>query len=164
MSSGAMVKALGVDTGTSKSEVSQICKDLDQEVATWLRCHRRAFEWFGGVVRRVMEDYSRRKHETGGYEFVNKVTGGRIPKEYIPSVDAGCQEAMQNGRRFDLVILDLTIPDGLGGADTVRGSAKSDNLIGNEALTPIQHVSRDGSAGSSAGWGRADRVRRHSSR
>src|SRR4029453_8270043 len=33
----------------------------------------------------------------GGYEFANKVTGGRIPKEYIPSVDAGCQEAMEFG-------------------------------------------------------------------
>ena len=33
----------------------------------------------------------------GGYEFVNKVTGGRIPREYIPSVDAGCKEAMQAG-------------------------------------------------------------------
>ncbi|WP_433477575.1 elongation factor G [Spirillospora sp. CA-142024] len=32
-----------------------------------------------------------------GYEFVNRVTGGRIPKEFIPSVDAGCQEAMQTG-------------------------------------------------------------------
>ena len=29
---------------------------FDQEVATWLRCHRRAFEWFGGVVRRVVLD------------------------------------------------------------------------------------------------------------
>ena len=31
------------------------------------------------------------------YEFVNAVTGGRIPKEYIPAVDAGIKEAMQFG-------------------------------------------------------------------
>ncbi len=33
----------------------------------------------------------------GGYEFIDKITGGVIPKEYIPSVDAGIQEALQSG-------------------------------------------------------------------
>jgi elongation factor G len=33
----------------------------------------------------------------GGYEFVDKITGGRIPKEYIPSVDQGIQESLTSG-------------------------------------------------------------------
>jgi elongation factor G len=33
----------------------------------------------------------------GGYEFIDKVTGGRIPKEYIPSVDAGIQQSLDAG-------------------------------------------------------------------
>ncbi|MFM8842683.1 MAG: elongation factor G, partial [Actinomycetota bacterium] len=50
----------------------------------------------------------------GGYEFVNKVTGGRVPKEYIPSVDAGCQEAMQSGplAGYPLTDVQVTLLDG----------------------------------------------------
>ncbi|MCP2325627.1 elongation factor G [Hamadaea flava] len=48
------------------------------------------------------------------YEFVNGVTGGRIPKEYIPSVDAGAQDAMQYGvlAGYPLVGVKLTLVDG----------------------------------------------------
>ncbi|MDQ1604639.1 MAG: elongation factor [Actinomycetota bacterium] len=50
----------------------------------------------------------------GGYEFVNSVTGGRIPREYIPSVDTGCQEAMEFGvlAGYPLVDVKVTLRDG----------------------------------------------------
>ena len=48
------------------------------------------------------------------YEFVNKVTGGRVPREYIPSVDQGAQEAMQYGilAGYPLVGIKVTLTDG----------------------------------------------------
>jgi elongation factor G len=49
-----------------------------------------------------------------GYEFVNAVSGGRIPKEYIPSVDAGCQDAMEFGvlAGYPLTGVKVTLLDG----------------------------------------------------
>ena len=49
-----------------------------------------------------------------GYEFVNKISGGRIPREYIPSVDAGAQEAMEYGvlAGYPLVDVKVTLRDG----------------------------------------------------
>ncbi|WP_200763233.1 elongation factor G [Nitrosophilus alvini] len=49
-----------------------------------------------------------------GYEFVNQITGGVIPKEYIPAVDKGIQEAMQNGvvAGYPVVDVKATLYDG----------------------------------------------------
>ena len=50
----------------------------------------------------------------GGYEFINKITGGRIPTEYIPAVDQGVQEAMASGvlAGYPLVDVRITLTDG----------------------------------------------------
>jgi len=49
-----------------------------------------------------------------GYEFVNEIVGGTVPKEYIPAVDKGVQEQLQNGviAGYPLVDIKVTLYDG----------------------------------------------------
>ncbi len=67
-----------------------------------------------GQFAKVQIDVFPTEAAEGGYVFENKVTGGRIPKEYIPSVDAGCQEAMENGvlAGYPMVDVTVTLQDG----------------------------------------------------
>ena len=44
-----------------------------------------------------------------GYEFVNKIVGGVIPKEYIPAVDKGVREQMQNGILAGYPVMDVRV-------------------------------------------------------
>ncbi len=49
-----------------------------------------------------------------GFEFVNAISGGSVPREYIPAVGKGCEEAMQNGvmAGFPMVDIKVTLVDG----------------------------------------------------
>jgi len=67
-----------------------------------------------GQYGRVIIDIEPTGGGDGGYEFVNSVTGGRIPREYIPSVDAGVQDAMEYGvlAGYPMVDVKVTLQDG----------------------------------------------------
>ena len=72
--------------------------------------------------------------ESATYKFENSVTGGRVPKEYIPSVDAGIQDAMQYGfvAGFPLVNIKATLEDGA--YHDVDSSEMAFKLAGSQVL------------------------------
>jgi elongation factor G len=67
-----------------------------------------------GQYAKVMINLEPTGGDGGGYEFENKITGGRVPREYIPSVDAGCQEAAEFGvlAGYPMVDVKVTLTDG----------------------------------------------------
>ncbi|PKK12855.1 elongation factor G [Thermomonospora sp. CIF 1] len=67
-----------------------------------------------GQYGRVVIDLEPLGDGNDGYEFENNITGGRIPREFIPSVDAGCQEAAEFGvlAGYPMVGVKVTLQDG----------------------------------------------------
>jgi elongation factor G len=77
--------------------------------------HKKQTGGSGQFARVVIDLEPLGKSEDGAtYEFENKVTGGRVPREYIPSVDQGAQEAMQYGilAGYPLVGIKVRLTDG----------------------------------------------------
>ena len=84
----------------------------------------------------------------GGFEFVDKVTGGVIPKEYIPAVDAGIQEAMNSGVLAGFPIVDVRVTLDLRVLPRRR-------LVGDGLQDRRLHGLQEGGAGSPPGSSRA---------
>jgi elongation factor G len=70
----------------------------------------------------------------GGYEFVDKITGGVIPKEYIPAVDAGIQEALTNGVLAGYPMVDVRVTLVFGSFHEVDSSEMAFKIAGSMAV------------------------------
>jgi elongation factor G len=70
----------------------------------------------------------------GGYEFVDKITGGVIPKEYIPAVDAGIQEAITNGVLAGYPMVDIRVTLTFGSYHDVDSSEMAFKIAGSMAV------------------------------
>jgi elongation factor G len=69
-----------------------------------------------------------------GYEFVDKIVGGKIPKEYIPAVDAGIQEAMGSGILAGYPVVDIKIELIDGSYHDVDSSERAFKIAGSMAF------------------------------
>ena len=70
----------------------------------------------------------------GGYEFVDKISGGVIPKEYIPSVDAGIQEALTSGILAGYPTVDVRVTLTFGSYHDVDSSEMAFKIAGSMAI------------------------------
>ncbi|WP_277501375.1 elongation factor G [Nocardioides sp. ChNu-99] len=111
-----MKREFRVEATVGKPQVAYR-ETLRRKVANHSYTHKKQTGGSGQFAKVVISLEPSLDPETGhgaGYEFVNAVSGGRVPREYIPSVDQGAQEAMQFGvlAGYPMVDVKVTLEDG----------------------------------------------------
>ncbi|SEC45042.1 translation elongation factor 2 (EF-2/EF-G) [Nocardioides exalbidus] len=111
-----MKREFKVEATVGKPQVAYR-ETIRRKVENYSYTHKKQTGGSGQFAKIVISIEPNIDPETGtgaGYEFVNAVSGGRVPKEYIPSVDQGAQEALQFGIKagFPMVDVKVTLEDG----------------------------------------------------
>jgi len=125
-----LTREFGVDANVGKPRVSYretITKKIKQDTRYVKQTGGRG--QYGHVVLEV------EPAETGqGYEFVNSIVGGVIPKEYIPAVDRGIQDAMKSGVAAGYPMVDIKVNLVFGSYHDVDSSEQAFYIAGSMAF------------------------------
>ena len=97
---------------------------------------------FAKVVITLEPSIDPETRQGAGYEFINNVSGGRIPREYIPSVDQGGQDAMEFGvlAGYPMVDVKFTLEDGA--YHDVDSSELAFKIAGNQAFKEAARMAK----------------------
>ncbi|MEV5652768.1 elongation factor G [Nocardia sp. NPDC052254] len=155
-----MKREFKVEANVGKPQVAYretITKNVDKHEYT----HKKQTGGSGQFARVIIGLEPFTGEDGATYEFENKVTGGRVPREYIPSVDAGIQDAMQYGvlAGYPLVNLKAKLLDGayhevdssemafkIAGAQALKEAARKagpvilEPLMAVEVITPEDYM------------------------
>ena len=106
-----MLREFNVDASVGKPQVAYR-ETISAPVSKFTYTHKKQT---GGSGQYAEITFDLEPNTPGkGYEFASEVSGGRIPREYIPAVDSGMQDAMTTGplAGFPVVDLKVTLTDG----------------------------------------------------
>jgi elongation factor G len=126
-----MLREFKVDANVGKPQVAYretITKTVEKEEMKYVR-QTGGRGQYGHVVITVEPT-----GPGGGYEFIDKISGGVIPKEYIPSVDHGIQEALTNGVLAGYPMVDLRVILTFGSYHDVDSSEMAFKIAGSMAV------------------------------
>ena len=135
-----MKREFSVEANVGKPQVAYR-ETLRRKVTKVEYTHKKQTGGSGQFARVIidLEPIEADSENAGGYEFVNAVTGGRIPREYIPSVDEGAQEAKEVGilAGYPMVGLKMTLTDGA--YHDVDSSELAFKIAGSQAFKKAAH-------------------------